>query len=430
MPDLDRIERDDLEPASVAGSGLGFAAASLRRGHAGAATGTVAGAGAAGLRALLRFLVLGQRPTAPRDAGWLLGLFYDLCHRRRVVRNHPAARRRLQGPDAARFLLRALATLAFGLLFYAVARLHLRSVNDIRNATFWLMAGLSASIALAALQVIAIVAGGTWLHRMQAITNLFAVWHGGLEKRAQGMTLEPSWLATQIILLMLPALVARIISRQRSAGEPVGRRNILIALGGFAVALIGLLCAGSRFGLASAILMLLLAGLMALWEGRMAAAISLIALLMAGGGGMLALNRLSAGAGTSYVLGPLAYLTDGAQSAALNDPDVATTVTDALSVAGRAAGQAALGGVAGSSLVRNFPGQHLPLFRPLRARLGLRHGTLHAGQDGRLRLAGSQLAGKSQCQEFPAAPVGRDRSGRLSSVRAVLHPGDFRIAAA
>src|SRR6185437_7152888 len=184
--------------------------------------------------------------------------------------------------------------------------------------------------------------GGTALRYVQAATNLIAVRHGELDNRAQGMTLEPSWLATQIILLMLPPLVARIISRQKSIGAPAQRRNIAIALGGLAIALTGLLCAGSRFGLGAAVGMLLLAGCMAVWQGRMAAALAFVALLAVGGGGTIALGSLSAGAGTGYVLGPVGLLLNGSQNIAIDDPEIATAITDALSVAGRAAaGQAA-----------------------------------------------------------------------------------------
>jgi O-antigen ligase len=285
--------------------------------------------------AAFRIAVLRQKPRWPGGGGWLLGAFvgYVVIAGLILLSNQPETIFKGQAPLDS--FVRALATLAVGLVFYGVSRLNIRTAQDVRATIRFLFIGVAASIALAVLQVIAIVQRGTLLHEVQALTDLFAVHYVGLMNRAQGMSFEPSWLATQIVLLMIPPLVARFLSNQAAPDAPANRRNVMIALAGFGVALTGLLCAGSRFGLIAAMLIFLLASAMALKEGRMAAALAFIAVLAVGGGGIAAFGALSAGAGAGYVVGPVAYLMEG--SVDTQDQDLTTAVTDTLAVAGRAA---------------------------------------------------------------------------------------------
>jgi O-antigen ligase len=292
------------------------------------------------LLAAFRIIVLKQGPRFREGSGWPLTLFTAYVVIGGLVFLSNAPDQAFKGQTPFDSFIRALATLVVGLVFYAAARLNIRTSQDVREALKYLFLGLSFSIAFAALQVIAIVQRGALLREVQGITDLFAVHYVGLMNRAQGMTFEPSWLATQIILLMIPPLVARFLSRQAAPGLPVEKRNLPIALGGFAIALTGLLCAGSRFGLVAAVLIFLLAGAMALREGRMIAALAFIAVLLVGGAGIAAFGALSAGAGAGYVVGPVAYLAEG--SVDTNDQDLTTALSDTLEVAGRvAAAQAA-----------------------------------------------------------------------------------------
>jgi O-antigen ligase len=282
-----------------------------------------------------RILILKQSPRRSDGGDGALGLFtaYVVIGGLIFLSNTPDQAFKGQAPLDS--FVRALATLAVGLVFYVAARLNIRTASDVRSALKYLFIGLSFSIALAAVQVMAIVQRGTFLREVQAVTDLFAVHYAGLQNRAQGMSFEPSWLATQIILLMIPPMVARFLSRQSAPNETADRRNIFLALIGLAVALIGLLCAGSRFGLMAAVLIFLLAGLMALKEGRLIAALGFIAVLVTGGAGIAAFGALSAGAGAGYVVGPVAYLMEG--SVDLDDQELTTALSDTLEVAGRAA---------------------------------------------------------------------------------------------
>ena len=294
------------------------------------------------LSALFRVTVLGQRPRLAKDGFVLLGMFslYMIASGLMVVSNLPEEAFKGQTPLDA--FLRALLTWVTGLAFYIVARLQLRSVRDAKIALRFLFIGMSVSIAFAGLQVVAISEHGELLRLVQEITDLLAIHYDGLVSRAQGMTFEPSWLSTQIIVLLMPALIASAIARQDFVGEGASPGYRLRLAGGFAVAIAGLLFSGSRFGLAAVIAMLLISAFAAALRGRLAAALVLITVLFGGGGGLLVMSSLGAGAGASYVTGPIAYLTGWADLDSAGGADLATGVTDALALAGRfAAGEAA-----------------------------------------------------------------------------------------
>lgn len=284
----------------------------------------------------LRVLVLRQWPKPVRDGGAILAGFvlYAVLSGLCVVTLLPESAFKGQTPLDS--FLRALLTMAVGLVFFAVARLRLRSAEDVRAALRWLFLGICLSVAMAALQLAAILHGGETLRMVQALTDLTAIHEEKLVNRAPGLTYEPSWLATQIVLLMLPPLVAWVISRQPAI--LAAPRRIGPALAGLGVALVGLLCAGSRFGLAAVLGMLLLGGMQAVRRGRLGAALALVAVLGLAGGGVAAMAAGNAGAGAGYVLGPLALLTSDTPITDFS----ANNLTDALSLPGRvAAAQAA-----------------------------------------------------------------------------------------
>jgi len=289
--------------------------------------------------AAIRFLLLKQKPQLPADGSWLLALFVIYVALAGLFESGSIPDDMFKGQTPLGSFIRALSTLFVGVAFFYAARLNIRTREDIRLTIRYLFVGMTASIGLAIVQVAAIVERGETLRVVQTITDLFAVHYDGLVNRAQGMTFEPSWLATQILALMLPALAARLISRRAFSGARVDRRNIKIALAGFVVAIVGLLCAGSRFGLASATLLTLSGSAMALWRRRFGAAMALVAVLLLGG---VAFGNLNAGAGATYVLGPIRYLSNASEVGDMRDPANAATITDALALAGRvAAGEAA-----------------------------------------------------------------------------------------
>ena len=294
------------------------------------------------LLAAFRILFLGQKPRLAGGGFGLLGLFTAYIVVCGLVLASLAPPDAFKGQTPMDSFLRALMTWAMGLAFYLVARLNIRSDADIRHALRCLFVGMTASIAFATVQVMAIVEHGELLRVVQAITDLFAVHYDGLSSRAQGMTFEPSWLASQIIAFLMPALIASSISQRKFVNLPAARGHMLRLAGGFAIAIGGLLCSGSRFGLVCIAAMLVLSGLMAARRGHMLVAASFLLVLAAGGGGLMAMSRLGAGAGASYVVGPISYLT-GAANLDSTGPDVAAGVTDTLALAGRVAAAEAAG---------------------------------------------------------------------------------------
>jgi O-antigen ligase len=294
------------------------------------------------LVAAFRMLILHQKPVLAPAGFPLLAIFMAYILVSGLVLASMAPPGMFKGQTPMDSFLRALVTLVMGLAFYVTARLNIRSDGDIRHALGCLFIGMSASIAFAAIQIAAIVAQGETLRAVQAITDLFAVHYDGLKSRAQGMTFEPSWLASQIIVFLMPALIASSISRQDFAGVPAGRGHRLRLLSGFAIALSGLLCSGSRFGLVSIALFLALGGLLAAKRGHMMAAAGLFLVLMAGGGGLAVMSGIGAGAGAAYVVGPVSYLADSANLDNAGS-DVAADVSDTLTVAARIAAAEAAG---------------------------------------------------------------------------------------
>ena len=288
----------------------------------------------------IRVIMLGQRPRLAARGFAELALFTLYAAIGGIAVVLGGSDDVFKGQTPTDSLVRALLTWGVGLVFYLVARLRIRTDEDVRATLRLLFIGMSASIALAGLQVVAMVQGGDVLRFVQALTDLFAVHYDGLVTRAQGMTFEPSWLATQIVVLLMPALIARALSRQDGPGAPAGRHFAPRLAGGFAVAVAGMLFCGSRFGLASMIAMLVLGGFLGALRGRLVAAGIFAAVLLGGGAGLAVMSGVGSGAGASYVLDPVAAITGTGELGSADDPTSA--LTDALTLAGRAAaGQAA-----------------------------------------------------------------------------------------
>lgn len=296
------------------------------------------------LLAAFRFLILNQTPQLARRGFVPLGLFfiYVMTSGLLLVIMQPPSI--FKGQEPFDSLIRALLTLAVGIVFYFVACLQIRTVDDIRQTIRYLFFGMAASVALAAFQALALAVGGDTLRAAQSITDVFAVHYQALQSRAQGMTFEPSWLATQIIVLLIPALIAASISKQECVFVPRQKYQTLRLASGYAVAIVGLLCAGSRFGLVAIMTMLICSGFVAARRGRIVATVALLSVLSAGGAGLYFMSSLGTGAGSSYVLGPVVYLA-GVSDLNTSDSNASAELTNALAVASRLAGMQAAAGM-------------------------------------------------------------------------------------
>ncbi|HEX4269789.1 MAG TPA: O-antigen ligase family protein, partial [Rhizomicrobium sp.] len=288
------------------------------------------------LTAAFRMAILRQSPRIDWRGFVLLFLFLAYITVSGLMRISHLPDEAFKGQTPLDSFVRALVTFAAGLAFYVVARLYIRTADDIRTAIRCLFVGMTASVVLAAFQIMALAEGGAFLRAVQAVTDLFAVHYNGLINRAQGMTFEPSWLATQIIVFLIPPLIASSISGQEFVDVPA-RKGRAFRLGlGFGIAALGLLCSGSRFGLGAIVVMLVASSLMAARSGRFLASIILAGILLAGGGAMIVMRSLETGAGAGYVIGPVLYLASG--QADSSGADAAAGISDTLALSGRVAG--------------------------------------------------------------------------------------------
>lgn len=284
----------------------------------------------------VRMLVFNQRyrPELRDGMGLLLAFVaYVVLSGMAVLATEPDDVFKGQTPQGS--FVRALVTLSGGIVVYVVGRCYIRSAADIRLVLRWLMIALTSSIVLAVLQVAAIIERGDLLRIVQAVTDIFAVHYDGLASRAQGMTFEPSWLATQIIVFLMPPLVAQCISHQRCVGFPSRPAELWRTLPGFGVALVGLLCAGSRFGLAAASALIGLSLILSASRGKIAATLAQLLVIVVAAAGIGMMDSLQTGAGASYVRGPVEFLISGPNAGATQQAPEA--IVEALALAGRIA---------------------------------------------------------------------------------------------
>ena len=109
-------------------------------------------------------------------------------------------------------ILRALFTLVIGAAMYFTVSLYPRTDGDLRAALRWLYAGFAIALFWGSLQAVYVVDfDSTYFHTLQRLQayistrKLFTV-------RVSGMTYEPNWFAEQISALLLPWLLASVLS--------------------------------------------------------------------------------------------------------------------------------------------------------------------------------------------------------------------------
>jgi len=119
-----------------------------------------------------------------------------------------------QGISITERTFRALITLAVGIGVYLTVTFFPRSREDLQSSLRWLYVGFSIALTWGALQIIYIAHFNRlyfrWLNKIQqhiSIRRLFT-------NRVSGLTYEPNWFAEQITLLLLPWLLASVITGQ------------------------------------------------------------------------------------------------------------------------------------------------------------------------------------------------------------------------
>ena len=155
----------------------------------------------------------------------------------------------LRGVDYADRAIRALVTLAIGLMFFLTAVWMNQSEDDLKFSAKWLLVGLIADLIWAAVQFVGLNRG--YRQELIKIQNLFSVRGLVQNKRVSGFAFEPSWLAGQIATLYLPWLVAAVLTGYRAFSSQRLRWLEPLLL---PAALVVLLMTYSRSGLAVVVL--------------------------------------------------------------------------------------------------------------------------------------------------------------------------------
>jgi O-antigen ligase len=118
----------------------------------------------------------------------------------------------LRGQTYSGRALRALATLAIGLLFYVSAAWMNRDESDLRFTLRWLLLGLALDLAWSGLQALTFY---TPLLPKQIVTHwqlAFSMRELVRTNRISGLAYEPAWLAGQLATTYLPFLFASLLA--------------------------------------------------------------------------------------------------------------------------------------------------------------------------------------------------------------------------
>jgi hypothetical protein len=173
--------------------------------------------------------------------------------------------------------LRGWISLAVGAIFYVVLRLAVINRDFLRLSERILLGAITVSVGFAVLQWASVnlsIAGlrsGTL-----AFTSFFVDTATEWVGRYHGLAYEPSWLASQLTVIALPLLLARLLGNQSLGHFPTTRLPIELALLG--LVLLGVLLTDSRTAIFAAIAVIFIGVLTAF--GRRNMLVSLLVVLV------------------------------------------------------------------------------------------------------------------------------------------------------
>ena len=101
------------------------------------------------------------------------------------------------------------AALFMGVTFYASAVMMTSSRKEFAFALRWIMTGLGINVAVAIAQGVVLALAPEAEEFIHTLTSVVAIDNGARAGRAYGLTLEPSWLASQLTLLAIPIILMR-----------------------------------------------------------------------------------------------------------------------------------------------------------------------------------------------------------------------------
>ncbi|HJW89622.1 MAG TPA: O-antigen ligase family protein [Anaerolineales bacterium] len=117
-----------------------------------------------------------------------------------------------QGISVADRTLRALATLGVGGAIYLTVALYPQTLEELRHSLRWLYAGFALALLWGSLQAIYVLRfSPTWfdlLGRFQEYISIRRLFFN----RISGLTYEPNWFAEQVAMILLPWLLASVLT--------------------------------------------------------------------------------------------------------------------------------------------------------------------------------------------------------------------------
>ena len=109
-------------------------------------------------------------------------------------------------------ILRALLTLGIGCAIYLTVAVVPRTLADLRATLRWIYAGFSLALLWGSLQAIYVIRfQEEWFHLLNRLQRYISI-RRLINTRVSGMTYEPNWFAEQVSFLLLPWLLASVLT--------------------------------------------------------------------------------------------------------------------------------------------------------------------------------------------------------------------------
>jgi O-antigen ligase len=143
-----------------------------------------------------------------------------------------------QGISLAARAVRALSTLGLGAAVYLTVALWPQSREDLRSSLRWFYAGFGLALLWGSLQALYVLRFSQgWFDLLSRIQEHISI-RRLFPNRVSGLTYEPNWFADQISFLLLPFLLASVLTGYSAFSWRRGRLTVELFLLAWAVAVI------------------------------------------------------------------------------------------------------------------------------------------------------------------------------------------------
>jgi len=165
---------------------------------------------------LLLLLVLPRLFKRPLPKTFLALLAFTLAALISTVFAFTADIEVLRGITPLSRLVRNLATLGLGIAFYFTATLLNESWDELKQSLRWMYVGFGAALLWGTIQIPIVILNSTTYYRLINFFQSFISTRKLFTTRISGLTYEPKWFAEQICFLLLPWLIASVLTQRSS----------------------------------------------------------------------------------------------------------------------------------------------------------------------------------------------------------------------